>query len=70
VYFSRFSDEALEIDTMIEYLHKHLRAFSLARQQEIFREVIHWLKQNRLTQVCRPFTRNLADLVGMNLDDN
>jgi tetratricopeptide (TPR) repeat protein len=68
VYYNRFSHEALEIDTMVEYLHKHLRALSLDKQQEVVQTVIQWVKQEELEEACYPFMRNVADLVGLSIE--
>ena len=69
-YYNRFSREALEIDTMVEYLHKHLRTLPLVKQREVFQEVMRWLNCEQLAEACQPFMRNVADLVGLSLDAN
>jgi hypothetical protein len=53
---------------MVEYLHKHLRALPLDRQQEVVQSVMQWIKQSELEEICYSFMRNVADLVGLSID--
>ena len=67
LYFSRFSSEALEIDTMVEYLYRHLGSLPVEEQQDLLRHLDQWLEANGWVQECRSFVENLRSLLGFDL---
>jgi len=64
-YFVRFSPDAVEKETLIEYVYNHLRDVSLERQQEVLASVRTWVDKYRLGTEAGGFLKTLQDLLGV-----
>jgi len=64
-YFVRFSPQAVELDTMIEYLYNHLRDLHVDRQQQALESVRAWVDQYDLSVDVSVFLQTLGDLLGV-----
>lgn len=63
-YFVRFSPEAVEKDTLVEYLYNHLRGASIERQQDVLESVQAWVEQYNLGVDVGSFLETLENLLG------
>jgi tetratricopeptide (TPR) repeat protein len=64
-YFARFSPDAVEKDTLLEYLYKHLRDLPAERQQALLESVRAWVGQYDPDTDVGSFVLTLDDLLGV-----
>jgi tetratricopeptide (TPR) repeat protein len=64
-YFVRFSPDAVEKDTLLEYLYNRLRDLSVERQQVLVESIRTWAQQYDTGVDIESFVQTLEDLLGV-----
>jgi len=64
-YFVRFSPDAVEVDTLVEYLYNHLRDLPLDSQRALMESVHTWVRQYDVGVDVSSFMQILGDLLGV-----
>ncbi len=64
-YLERFSPDAEEKDTMLQYLYNNLRDRPVDELRSLFKDVRTWLQQNDLGVDLTPFLETLESLLGV-----
>ena len=64
-YFVRFSPEAGEKDTLLEYLYTHLREFPIDRQRSLMVSVRTWVQEYDIGVDIYSFVQALESLIGV-----
>jgi tetratricopeptide (TPR) repeat protein len=64
-YFVRFSPDAVEKDTLLEYLYNRLRDLSVERQQALVASIRTWSQQYDIGVDIESFVQTLEDLLGV-----